>query len=459
MKNKIHLLLFLCFICFLTKGWGQSKVALEQIQIYSTTQPKLNYWHLPQDISTIENILDTGLFRKLNLNRIPEQKPIRRELTKQTQVGKINIDWEQSRNIPFHAYLEIYELDPTFAYQNKIADISEEELDRIQSVWAISCSIFNQKHEKAIQRTISIGMLPTQSLGMGYPINIVPTTPPALFQAIYKGIGMLEPELDEMEYIEAKVPMAYATDNYWMPVIHNKSRVLFDTSKQFISYPSIDGTQMLRIPSAVLTKIDVKNKNTNYRFQTIIEKIKKYRSGLSSKEFYQVIQPLRDVNNNKDYTLEAYLEFNPNGYDNSAYIQQLPLIFIPELTHTIYQDKDSIGQFKVRNYVPEKEKFYTVDQYYNGYDSTKKFMLGTNNGLEAINHKTIIEGKVHNHSFVIQVSATSHQKTILVDDQIVLIIEGSNKPHQMVENSTHLDKDLKHLLLLMAYGEIFQSPN
>jgi hypothetical protein len=442
-----------------SKGFSQSQITLEQIQIYSTTQPKLNYWRLPEDISSIENALDTGLFKKLNLQRNKQFKTIRKELTKQNQVGKINVDWGNSRDIPFHAYLEIYELDPTFAYQNKIADISENELERIQSIWAVSCSIFNQKHEKAFQRTISIGMIPTQSLGIGYPINIVPTTPPVLQQALCKGIGMLGPELDEMEYIEGKVSMAYATDNYWMPIVHNKPRTLFDTSKQFINYPSSTGIQLLRIPSAVLNKIDFKNKSANYRYKSIAEKIKKYRTGINSKEFYQVIQPLRDVNNNKDYTIEAYLEFNPNAAENISFIKQQPLIFIPELTHTIYEGKDSIGQFKESDYVLEKDKFFTVDQFYNGYDSTKKYKLGTNNGFESITHQKEIEGMIYNQPFSIKIGALNQQRTILLNNKIVLVVEGLTKPHQMVECNTSISQELKNLLLLIAYGEIFQSPN
>ena len=76
---KIHIrFLFLVFLFpYANKLLSQSQVALEQIQIYSTTQPKLNYWHLPEDIGFIENALDTGLFAKLNLQRAPQQKAIK----------------------------------------------------------------------------------------------------------------------------------------------------------------------------------------------------------------------------------------------------------------------------------------------------------------------------------------------------------------------------------------------
>jgi hypothetical protein len=143
MKIPLRFLFLVFLFPYATKLYSQSQVALEQIQIYSTTQPKLNYWHLPEDIGFIEKALDTGLFAKLNLQRVAPQKTIKTVLTKQSQVGKISINWEQTRNIPFHAYLEIYELDPRFAYQNKIIDILEERVVSMQSVWVIACTVFN----------------------------------------------------------------------------------------------------------------------------------------------------------------------------------------------------------------------------------------------------------------------------------------------------------------------------
>ncbi len=460
MKQTIQYPLLLLLLVIYSTSFSQSQVALEQIQVYSTTQPKLSYWHLPNDISALEKALDTGLFTKLNLQRSTLQPTIRKELSKQTQVGKITINWETTRDIPFHAYLEIYEVDPFAAYLNKSVDISEEKKDSIHSMWVIACNIFNQKHERILQKTILLGMVPIQALGMGYPITTVSTTPAAQFQALVKAIGLLSPTTNDMEYVEAKIPAAYATDNYWMPIIHNQPRTLFDTSKQFISFANTNGLQLLRIAPASLNKIDLKNKNDNYLFKQVAANIKKYRVGTSSKEYYQVIQPLRDVHANKDYTLEAYLEFNPDAAENNnLFINQQALLFIPELTHTIYDGKDSVGQFKVKESYQEKEKFYYPDQIYNGYDSTKKFNIGTNYGPIAIVNAKVIEGIVYKHNFKIEFSVLQQQKTILVDNKILMIIEGANKPRQMVTVPSDIDINLTNLLLLMAYGELFQSPN
>lgn len=107
----------------------------------------------------------------------------------------------------------------------------------------------------------------------------------------------------------------------------------------------------------------------------------------------------------------------------------------------------------------EKDKFFTVDKYYNGYDSTKQYKLGTNNGFESITNQKEIEGIIYNQPFSIKFSALNQQRTILLNNKIVFIVEGLTKPHQMVESNTNISQELKNLLLLIAYGEIFQSPN
>jgi hypothetical protein len=454
MKISIKIFFVLILQWVFTGSFAQTKLALEQIQIYSSLHPTANYWHLPSDISPILNALDTGIFAKLNLQR-DRTYPIQlKELSKQNQLGKITIDWTKSHTIPTHAYLELYEMDPMIAYQNKLIDIPDEKKDSIHSVWFLSCTILNQKQERVFQKTLLVGIMPVQALGMGYPITTSATTPVNLFQAITKGIGFLHPSMSNMDYIEAKVPAAYATDNYWMPILHNQPRTLFDTSKQFISYVNAHGLQLLRLPNAVLNKLDLKNKADNYPFKQVVATIKKNRSNFNAKEYYQVAQQLRDVHDNKDFTLNAYLEFNPEE----------ALLFLPEITPLIFEGKDSVGFFKIKERVVEKNKAYFPDIIYNGYDSTKQFNLGTSYGPSPIIHATVIEGAAYGHTFKIQISLPQKQRTIIVDDQIIMVVEGKNKPHQMFMAPTEnrqpaIQDSFKNLLLLMAYSEIFQSPN
>ena len=442
------------------QGWSQNTsmplVVVEQIQAYSYLNPTASYWQIPSNIHPILETLDTSLFVTLKMQRDKSYTTTTKSLTKLTQAGKIKIDWSNSIQIPYHAYIEIYEMDPQFAYQNDLVKLSKEKKDSIHSVWFIACSIFNLKQERIFQKTIMLGFTPIESLGIGYTIRSSASMPNLMFNAITKAMNYLDAEGDDIDFIDVKIPAAYATDNYWMPFVHNMPRVLFDTSKKFISFVDNAGLHALRMPPAVLKKINNKDKSENNPYKDIVEIIRKTRPVFSKNEYYQVMQPLRDIKNNIDYSLDSYIEFNvePVFNDNNP---KLAIQFLSEATHRIFQDKDSIGYFTVNDFVKEENKFYYPDNVYNGYDSSHTASLGTLFAKQPIKHSRVISGNAMNHDFVIQLNYENNITTVLIDKKIVMAISGNKKPIQMVEKRTTLPA-LENLLLLIAYAEIFQQP-
>ena len=442
------------------QGWSQNTstplVVVEHIQAYSYLNPTASYWQIPANINPILETLDTSLFVTLKMQRDKNYTTTTKSLTKLTQAGKIKIDWSTSMQVPYHAYIEIYEMDPQFAYQNDLVKLSKEKKDSIHSVWFIACSIFNLKQERVFQKTIMLGFTSIESLGIGYTIRSSASMPNLMYNAITKAMNYLDAEGDDIDFIDVKIPAAYATDNYWMPFVHNMPRVLFDTSKKFISFVDNAGLHALRMPPAVLKKINNKDKSENNPYKDIVEIIRKTRPVFSKNEYYQVMQPLRDIKNNIDYSLDSYIEFNvePVFNDNNP---KLAIQFLSEATHRIFQDKDSIGYFTVNDFVKEENKFYYPDIVYNGYDSSHTASLGTLFAKQPIKHSRVISGNAMNHDFVIQLNYENNITTVLIDKKIVMAISGNKKPIQMVEKRTALPA-LENLLLLIAYAEIFQQP-
>jgi hypothetical protein len=461
MKRLIVTKFLLFTLVFSFQGWSQNApaptVVVEQIQAYSYLNPSASYWKIPANISPILESLDSSLFVTLKMQRDKGYVTTTNALTKPNQTGKIKIDWSNSLTIPYHAYIEIYEMDPEFAYKNDLVKLSEREKDSIHSVWFIACSIFNLKKERVFQKTIMLGFTPVESIGLGYTIKSSPTMPSLLYYTIAKAMNYLDAAGDEIDFINVKVPAAYATDNYWMPFVHNMPRVLFDTTKKFISFEDNAGQHALRVPPAVLKKINNKDRSETNPYKDLVELIRKTRPYFNRNEYYQVMQPLRDIQNNIDYTLESYIEFNsePVVGDNSS--PKLAIQFLPVVIHRIFQDKDSIGNFSVKDFVKEENKFYYPDIVYNGYDSSKTANLGTIFTKQSITHTRVISGKSMNHDFVIQLNYENNITTILIDKQMVMAISGNKKPLQMVEKRNNLPA-LENLLLLIAYAEIFQQP-
>lgn len=434
---------------------AQSKVVVEQIQSYSMVSPTANYWYLPNDINPILEALDSGLFQQINLIRDKNYITKAVQLTKQNQIGKITIDWSRSANSNFHAYVELYEMSPEFVYQNKLAPIPSSKLDSINSIWYISCNIYNQRKESIFKKTVLLSMMPIKSIGMGYSVILPASTPNFIFKAIQKGISFVSPKMDDMEYIEAKVPTAYATDNFWMPFLHNQNRIQFDTSKPFITYSNGNGTQLLRTPPAQMNKINQRDKSINNPYFELLPIIKK-RPGSILNEYYHVLQPLRDVNRNLDYSIIAYIEFNATPSDQD--MSQSPIQFLPGNMHTIFLDQDSIGSFSVEESVLVNDKFFNLNEIFNGFDTTKKYNMGTFYEKRKIISAKSIQGNFKTHTFKILINYANNLKTIFLDDQMIVVAEGKNKPYQMVATKTDNNNEIINFLLQLSFSEIFQMP-
>ena len=458
MRRYYSFIIFLLCQTWVLNGWGQQKLVLEQIQVYSSINPTASYWKLPSDITPIIKAIDSGILLKMGLPRDTNIVTKEFYLTKQSQLGKININWMASRDYDYHAYLELYEMDPNLIFRNNLVDLPDDKKDSIHSFWLMTFSVFNKKQQQVLQKTIVLGLAKVSSIGIGIENQASASTPVYLFNAITKAISLLSPAGEEIEYLDAKVPTSYTTDNYWMPFIHNQPRILFDTTKKFIAYNYANRTHLLRTPTAVLNKINIRDKNLNSPYKKIISLIKKNRINAYSSEYYQVLQHLRDVKNDHSYNIEGYMEFNA---DAAAANSQLALVFLSDSVHKIYNDQDSIGYFMVKEIVPEKDKYFYPEIIFNGYDSTKQYALTDklNKVKNLIVHIKSIDGKINNANFSIKLSADNTIKTIFINEKLTLILSGKEKPAQMVVVDKEAPDELIDFLIMFSFSEIFQNPN
>ena len=458
MKNSFYFLSLLLTQCFSLATYGQTnQVAFEQVQMYSSIRPEGKYWHpTASQIAAFANTLDSALFNPLQLQRDTSYPTMLKILSKPNQIGKLVIDWSKSNSSPFHAYLEVYELQPEQTFSNSMVNIEIPKKDSIQSTWFLTCTILDENKKPVFQKTILIGMIPIATQGIGYPINIPVTTPKSLFKAIQSGIGYFNKQGEDLEYIEAKVPISFATDNYIMPLLQAKQRIKVDTSKGFIQYTQKNSRVLLRIPGATMNKIDTKDKTISNPFYAILPEIKKRTSTLF-KEYYQAIQPLRNVSENKDYTLEAYIEFNP--MIDPELRATPPIRFLPDSIHKLFSDTNLIGRFKVIEQPNNAGWMYNSNEIYNGYDSTSIFKLNSNYPKGAILFSKSVEGTIGKDAFKILFNKDIDLKIIYLNNVAIMATQGSNKPTNVIPIEQVDQPSISSLLLLMAFSEIFQSPN
>lgn len=457
MKKSFYFLSLLFAQCICIGGFGQSNlVAFEQVQMYSSIQPQGKYWHpTTTQVQALASILDTALFYPLKLQRDPSYPTKIKLLNKSNQIGKLVIDWSQSPTVAFHAYLEIYELQPEQTFSNSMVNIDIQKKDSIQSTWFLTCTILDETKKPVFQKTILIGMIPIANQGIGYPINIPITTPKSLFKAIQYGVSYFDKDGEELAYIEAKVPISFATDNFTMPLLQAKPRMTVDTSKNFIQYIQNNARVVLRSPNASMQKIDTKDKTSNNPFFAILPEIKK-RTNTLFKEYYQAIQPLRNVGENKDYTLEAYIEFNPMV---DPELRTTPIRFLPDSIHKIYADTNLIGRFKVLEQTSNTSLSFNSNQIYNGFDSTSLYTLNSNYPKGVITISKTVEGTIGKDTFKILFNDDIDVKIMYFNNVAIMATKGRNKPNYIIPIQQGYPSSITSLLILIAYSEIFQSPN
>jgi hypothetical protein len=434
-----------------------NQVVLEQVQMYSSISPDGNYWQPNKtQIQAFVNALDTGLFNRLQLVRDTSYATNLKILTKPNQIGKLVIDWSKSKNLAYHAYLEIYELLPEQTYRNEMVNIVIPKKDSIESTWFLTCTILDEKKTPVFQKTVLMGMIPVDNQGVGYPINIPVTTPKSIFKALVSGIHYLNEAGTELEYIEAKVSTSFATDNFIMPMLQSKQRISIDTSKGFLKYNQYKTNIILRIPNAIMNKIDHKDKSINNPFYAVLPEIKKRNSTLF-KEYYQAVQPLRNVKENKDYTLEAFIEFNPLIDPELRAVP--PIRFLPNSLHKIFADTSLIGRFKVVEQPLNKAWMYNSNEVYNGVDSSSIFKLKSSYPKGPILFSKSVEGNIGKDAFKILFNDDIDVKIIYLNNVATMVAQGKKKPTNLIQVEQINQNTLSALLLMIAYSEIFQSPN
>ena len=458
MKKSFYFLSLLCTQCICIATIGQSnQVTFEQVQMYSSIQPEGKYWHpTTTQVQAFASILDTALFNPLQLQRDTSFATKIKILNKSNQIGKLVIDWSQSQSSPFHAYLEIYELQPEQTFSNSMVNIIIPKKDSIQSTWFLTCTILDATKKPVFQKTILIGMIPIANQGIGYPMNLPVSPPKSLFKAIQSGVSYFDKDGEELAYIEAKVPNSFASDNFTMPLIQTKPRITVDTSKDFFQFTQNSSRVLLRIPTAMMQKIDTKDKTTNNPFFAILPEIKK-RTNTLFKEYYQAIQPLRNTSENKDYSLEAYIEFNPMV--DPELRATPPIRFLPDSVHKIFADTNLIGRFKVIEQPTNTGLMFNSNQIYNGYDSSSIYSLNSNYPKGVIYLSKSVEGRIGKDTFKILFNNDIDVKIIYLNNVAIMAAKGRNKPNYIIPLQQGYTNSITSLLLLIAYGEIFQSPN
>lgn len=438
-------------LCLGTQINAQKELILESVQVYSNILPNANYFHPDSNaLRLLSNAFEKGVAEKLNLSLNKSTKPKLIVLNKLNQLGKINIDWSQSSNYPYHGYIELYEMDADFVFKNTFLDsIPQEKKDSIKSIWFLTTTIVNAQKEIKFKKTILLQIIPIKANGIGVALNFPATVPENQFKAIAKSIEVIASQ-EDLALLYGKAPYCYATDNFLMPYVQNTQRIKYDTTKKAIQYFNQGSNEMLRLPNAITQKVNLKNKSNTNPFASIIPQLKLKSE---STDVYHLLQPLRDVKNNTDYHIETFIQINPRFYNNFS-----PISFINDSSfHALYENNTLLTNLKITESIPSNEYWFNTNVIYNGVDTTEKINVGTTLSKGKVSFEKAIEGKLSNIPFKILFNELSNTKMVYYNNELVMILDGAKLPFQSILIKKDLPNKLISLFTLMSFCEIFQS--
>jgi hypothetical protein len=136
-----------------------------------------------------------------------------------------------------------------------------------------------------------------------------------------------------------------------------------------------------------------------------------------------------------------------------------PIRFLPDSVHKIFADTNLIGRFKVLEQSVNTGMLFNSNQIYNGFDSSSLYTLNTNYPKGVATISKSIEGTIGKDAFKILFNNDIDIKLIYINNVAIMAAKGRNKPNYLIPIQQGYPSSLTSLLLLIAYSEIFQSPN
>ena len=157
-----------------------------------------------------------------------------------------------------------------------------------------------------------------------------------------------------------------------------------------------------------------------------------------------------------DYSISSFLVFNPNATFDINPVS--PISFLNDSLNKIYANQQLIGQFSVSENILQADAWINPNELYNGFDSTEKVNLNGNFKKMNLLANKVIKGVFKNSPFTILINYDANIKTIMVDQQIVIIAQGDRLPSHMVIVQNNISDEFLNFILLLSYSELFQMP-
>lgn len=441
-------LLLACLMAFLASR-SQTKMVIDRIQCTSSFTNLFDYLNYPEAKQKLYTVIkdNAAALWKADLyeSEADTQYDLRKRAGGLMANGKLNIGIVQPTVQGLHLFIGINENPVTIANENRNDSLLFSLLQRGYCLMDFQAVITDNSGDIKLNRKSTFIIQNNNPRSYGYVNRNASVSPSSLVELAKQATQMLlDTTVEALDFYAVNCTQAYFTDNFIMPAVMGRKRVILEAKKDFVSFKLNDSVQsLLRFPEMNLYLMNLKKRKgepISVQEEAAIDH-KKKNSGF---KYCNMQHEFRDVLNNKSYTSNIAVSVNENGY-------QTDLGFLPREINYMVSGKDTVATFSIGTGFRDHAKKVRVNQFYNGIDTSFQLAVGNTIEEEPMVYNITFNGTLMGKPFQILSSNGNALKEIVYNNQLVCIAKGEKMSESFVLIDANLPKDVLHQLLMLAF--------
>ena len=445
MNKPILLIISLMMACM---GFSQTKMVIERIQCTSSFSYLFNYLNNPEIKAKVYWAIKTNAVNVLHVSFDQNEPMPVFDIRTRTFGTLADRDLDIIINKPqkgLHLFVNINENSILLPKGKKL---SKQEIALLQTAGCVinlQLVVTDNDGNIKLDKMLDFAVQNKNTNSIGYLNKNYSMSPTSFIEFTQKATKILLDTFTNSTDVQiAYATPAYFADNFIMPNIASKKRIIAETKNDFAIFTLPDSSKnMLRFPNTKMYLMNLKKKgNATYNIQEQAAiSYKKQHGGL---KYCSMQHEFRNVLGNKNYTSHIAVAIDDEG------VYEPIFKFLPNRINFLLADKDTVAWFNVYSNFRETGKTVFIDRVYNGIDTSTQLVMFEKNMQESIVYSMSIEGEMGSHSFNILYSGID-LKEIFYDKQLVCVVKGEKLPEAFVLINANLPKDILHQLLMLAF--------
>lgn len=444
---RLNFLLIVSLVCLTTAVAAQKKIILEGVR-YATN---INYLQEASNRQLFLSYLDASLLKHQQLSL---KDPARLNLLDMNRSSaREAVRFTPGDSADLHLIIDIAEY-PAAVFFNAIGEKADPALQQeARTVFRIDMQVIKHNNRVVSDARIDVVVGSSQYTGMGYESSDLFIMPRAFVEMMRTALDLLIDPKSTAERVSVKVAPVYYTDNFVQQRIAGRPRIIPVETKGVITFAYNGKRQVLRMDSALYEEIIWRGRKAISYPPEILAAIRN-TSNTAASDFVFLRQEARDVLSNKNYLVKLVVQVDPEI--RVVLPEMLFTNFLPGELHLLLSDNDTIARFSIEaNLLSEIKAF--PGRVYNGMDSSSTFTISDSKPAWPVLNNYTLKGKLNGRDFVVKCSGKNGVvKTIYLNDQLVCIAQGKQKPDVFVVFDASLSSEILNQLLIIGFNRFLE---